>query len=271
MSASDALRRVHAVSKRMMDTVLLRETILSISDDPWMPDVAKGIFVEKKHEVASLDGSTRIEADIRLTPHPTMGPPSKTTRMRFLYHRRPCGSNLSATAPSEDPLEVVRPVSVGSSTLVNFECWVTAPPLDVAPELMFAIEIRGKTDRPLKKCLLTPMSDDEDDNEGEDADEYTVQADEGGVEIVQQAFDMTIKKGEDRPGQDVGWLLYTVLAFGFYDEEWDIPKLLMGALLGGYESSDDDDDMDVYEHQEEDEEGEDSDDDIGEGTKFEED
>ena len=48
MSASDALRRVHAVSKRMMDTVLLRETILSISDDPWMPDVAKGIFVEKK-------------------------------------------------------------------------------------------------------------------------------------------------------------------------------------------------------------------------------
>ena len=48
MSVSDALRRVNTVSKRMMDTVLLREALLSISDDPWMPDVAKGIFVEKK-------------------------------------------------------------------------------------------------------------------------------------------------------------------------------------------------------------------------------
>ena len=125
LSPSEALRRVNIVSKRMLDTVTLRENLLSTSDEPWMPDVAKGIFVEKKHEVASLDGTTRIEAVIKVVPHPSQSSnyDSDATLLRFLYNRRPCGLNAS----SEKPFEIVRPLSVKSSTLVTFECWVTPP------------------------------------------------------------------------------------------------------------------------------------------------
>ena len=130
------------------------------------------------------------------------------------------------------------------------------------PLLMFAMEIQGKTDRPLKECLPTLMVKEVEGRE--DADAYMAQADEEGVELARLAFDKTIEKGKDRPGEDVEWLLFTVLSFGFFDEEWNVPKLLIEALLGDDDfESDDSSSHDMEGLEEFDNDNDDGDDDKG--------
>ncbi|GMH94367.1 hypothetical protein TL16_g12887 [Triparma laevis f. inornata] len=260
----DLLRSINSISKQMMDTLSLRESLIQSDPNNWTNAVAACCSVPKYTRVESLDGSTRIKAQVVVEPgkqhsRSTSQSTSPIT-ISFDYERKPHELPNPPQVPpaSNDEQPPIRPLSYNKGTIVTFTVTAALGFEEEVPLIM--LEIEGKRDRPLKDCVsreeLEESDSDESDSERKDHDEsnkdtYAVMADEDGMELLRKAFEGACSP-EDAEDIDDQSLIYSILTFGFYDTEWDVPKCIVEGLFGGYDDDGDDSDVDVDEDEDED-------------------
>ncbi|GMH47373.1 hypothetical protein TrVE_jg10066 [Triparma verrucosa] len=255
----DLLRSINSISKTMMDTLSLRESLLRSDPAPWTAAVAKHCSVPTYTKIESLDGSTRIKAKVIITPNPKFSGRTAPITLSFDYERRP--HELPSTSseskpvskpvlPTDDPTDdnPIRPLSYNKGTMVMFT--VTAADNFDQEVPLIILEIEGKRDRPLKDCVSredlegSSDSDEEDENSRDPAsnkDTYAVFADGDGMDLLRQAFEGACSPEEAEDLDDES-LIYSILTFGFYDTEWDVPRCIVEGLFGSYSCDSDDDD-----------------------------